>query len=103
MGEAAKTLETSNYKNTVGNLKRLAGRKLNDPVVTEVESKFVTANLIDVEGVVGVKVHIPILSLSSAPTYVLLGIHWQRIYGLGQLSRPNCTVFRQSARRDVSR
>lgn len=56
IGESAKTLETSNYKNTVGSLKRLLGRKLSDPEVTEVEKKFINATLVDVDGFVGVKV-----------------------------------------------
>lgn len=56
IGEAAKTLETSNYKNTIGSLKRLVGRKLSDPDIAEIESKFITANLIDIDGFVGIKV-----------------------------------------------
>jgi heat shock 70kDa protein 4 len=31
IGEAAKTAETSNFKNTIGSLKRLIGRKFDDP------------------------------------------------------------------------
>ncbi|KAH7106352.1 heat shock protein 70 [Auriculariales sp. MPI-PUGE-AT-0066] len=57
IGEAAKTMEVSNYKNTVGSLKRLIGRKLSDPEVANVEKKFVTAPLIEIEDSVGVKVN----------------------------------------------
>ena len=56
IGESAKTQEVSNFKNTIGSLKRLVGRTLNDPEVQEVESKFVNAKLIDVNGSVGVQV-----------------------------------------------
>lgn len=56
VGEPAKTQEISNLKNTVSNLKRLAGRKFNDPEV-EIEKQFIAANLVDTEnGDVGVKV-----------------------------------------------
>ncbi|KAF9000420.1 heat shock protein 70 family [Cyathus striatus] len=57
IGEAAKTQETSNFKNTVGSLKRLVGRTLNDPQVQEVEKKFINAKLVDVNGSVGVEVN----------------------------------------------
>lgn len=57
MGEAAKTLETSNFKNTIGSLKRLIGRSLNEPEITEVEKQFINAQLVDVDGTVGVKVN----------------------------------------------
>lgn len=56
IGEAAKTLESSNFKNTVGSLKRLIGRTLNDPDVTGTESKYINAKLVDVKGTVGVEV-----------------------------------------------
>ena len=56
LGEPAKTAETSNYKNTVGSLKRLIGRTLNDADVQEIESKFINAKLVDVQGSVGVQV-----------------------------------------------
>lgn len=56
LGEAAKSQEISNFKNTVGSLKRLLGRTSKDPEVTEVESKFINASLVDINGKVGVKV-----------------------------------------------
>lgn len=56
IGEAAKTQETSNYKNTVGSLKRLVGRMLNDPEIQEVEKKFINATLVDTAGTIGVEV-----------------------------------------------
>jgi heat shock protein 4 len=55
IGESAKTQETSNFKNTIGGLKRLIGRTLQDPDV-EVEKKFLNATLVDVGGTVGVSV-----------------------------------------------
>ncbi|KAL7419258.1 adenyl-nucleotide exchange factor sse1 [Cryptotrichosporon argae] len=57
IGEAAKTAETSNFKNTVGSLKRLIGRTLADAEVTEFERKFINAELVDVSGQIGVKVN----------------------------------------------
>jgi len=56
IGEPAKTAETSNFKNTVGSLKRLIGRSLSDPEVAEYESKFINAQLVDINGEIGVKV-----------------------------------------------
>jgi heat shock protein 4 len=56
LGEAAKTQETSNFRNTVGALVLLLGRTLNDPDVQEVEKKFQHATLIDVDGTVGAEV-----------------------------------------------
>lgn len=56
IGESAKTQETSNYKNTVGSLKRLVGRTLADPDVQEIEKKFLNAALVDAAGTVGVEV-----------------------------------------------
>ncbi|EDR11689.1 uncharacterized protein LACBIDRAFT_189161 [Laccaria bicolor S238N-H82] len=56
IGEPAKTQETSNFKNTVGSLKRLVGRTLNDPQVQDVEKKFINAKLVDVNGTVGTEV-----------------------------------------------
>ncbi|PLW38260.1 hypothetical protein PCANC_14892 [Puccinia coronata f. sp. avenae] len=57
IGESAKTQETSNFRNTVGSLKRLIGRSANDPDVTDIESKFLNAELVDAQGTVGVKVN----------------------------------------------
>ncbi|ORY34260.1 heat shock protein 70 family [Naematelia encephala] len=57
LGEAAKTAETSNFKNTVGSLKRLIGRTLADPEVAEFEKKYINAELVDVNGSIGVKVN----------------------------------------------
>lgn len=75
IGEPAKTGETSNFKNTIGSLKRLIGRTLNDPEVCkrlilllrnadlicplqiqEIEKKFINAELVDVNGTVGIRV-----------------------------------------------
>ncbi|OJA20978.1 hypothetical protein AZE42_11480 [Rhizopogon vesiculosus] len=55
IGESAKTQETSNFKNTLGSLKRLIGRTLQDPDVA-VEKKFLNATLVDVGGTVGTEV-----------------------------------------------
>ena len=68
IGEAAKTAETSNFKNTVGSLKRLIGRTLNDPEVAEYEKKFINAELVDVNGSIGVKVRLALWSYSGAGT-----------------------------------
>ncbi|KAJ7083730.1 heat shock protein 70 family [Mycena belliarum] len=57
IGESAKTQETSNFKNTIGSLKRLIGRSLSDPEVQEIEKKFINATLVDVQGTVGVEVN----------------------------------------------
>ncbi|KAK4055022.1 adenyl-nucleotide exchange factor sse1 [Microbotryomycetes sp. JL221] len=56
LGEAAKTQETSNFRNTVGSLKRLIGRSFDDPDV-EIEKKFLSAELVKVGNEVGVKVN----------------------------------------------
>ncbi|KAJ3506317.1 hypothetical protein NLJ89_g6934 [Agrocybe chaxingu] len=56
IGEAAKTQETSNFKNTIGSLKRLIGRTLHDPQVQDLEKKFINAKLVDVNGSVGSEV-----------------------------------------------
>ncbi|KAF8457601.1 heat shock protein 70 family [Kalaharituber pfeilii] len=45
LGEAAKTQEISNLKNTVGSLKRLAGREHDDPEL-EIEKKYLTCELV---------------------------------------------------------
>lgn len=55
LGEAAKTQEVSNLKNTVGSLTRLAGRTINDPDV-KIEQEYVSAPLIDISGTVGAEV-----------------------------------------------
>lgn len=56
IGEAAATMQTSNFKNTIGSLKRLLGRTYQDTDVQEFEKKFVNAELVDAKGEVGVKV-----------------------------------------------
>lgn len=56
LGEAAKTQETSNFRNTVGSLKRLIGRSFDDPDV-EIEKQFLSAELVKVGNEVGVKVN----------------------------------------------
>ncbi|KAK0213327.1 heat shock protein 70 family [Desarmillaria ectypa] len=56
IGEAAKTQETSNFRNTIGSLKRLVGRTLNDTDVQDIEKKFINASLVDVHGSVGTEV-----------------------------------------------
>ncbi|KAK0102900.1 adenyl-nucleotide exchange factor sse1 [Cadophora gregata] len=55
LGEPAKTQEISNLKNTVGSLKRLAGRSFSDPDVL-IEQDFVSAPLVDISGQVGAEV-----------------------------------------------
>ncbi|KAI0663667.1 heat shock protein [Cubamyces menziesii] len=57
IGEPAKTLEISNFRNTVGSLKRLIGRTINDPEIQEVEAKFTHVKLVDANGTVGVQVN----------------------------------------------
>ncbi|KAL4964491.1 Hsp70 chaperone Hsp88 [Aspergillus stella-maris] len=56
IGEAAKTQETSNLKNTAGNLKRLIGRSYSDPDIA-IEQEFSVAQLCDVNGQAGVEVN----------------------------------------------
>ncbi|BGP34378.1 adenyl-nucleotide exchange factor sse1 [Rhodotorula toruloides] len=56
IGEAAKTQETSNFRNTVGSLKRLIGRTIDDPDV-EVEKQFMNAEIVKVGNTVGVSVN----------------------------------------------
>ena len=56
LGEAAKTQEISNLKNTVGSLKRLVGRSIKDPDIA-IEQEYVTAPLVDINGQVGVEVN----------------------------------------------
>jgi len=55
LGEAAKTQEISNLKNTVGSLKRLLGRKFDDPDI-QIEQQFISAPLVEVDGQVGAEV-----------------------------------------------
>lgn len=55
LGEAAKTQEISNLKNTVGSLKRLAGRSLTDPDV-QLEQQYISAPLVNINGQVGAEV-----------------------------------------------
>lgn len=47
-------MQTSNFKNTVGSLKRLVGRTFAS--LEEEEKKFINAELVDAKGEVGVKV-----------------------------------------------
>ncbi|KAJ2455303.1 adenyl-nucleotide exchange factor sse1 [Coemansia sp. RSA 2336] len=56
VGEPAKTQEMSNFKNTVGAIKRLIGRSYDEPEVQEFESQFIGSKLCDVNGEVGVEV-----------------------------------------------
>ncbi|CAJ0831889.1 1117_t:CDS:2 [Entrophospora sp. SA101] len=56
LGEAAKTQEISNFKNTVASLKRLAGRTYLDKEIQDIEKQFINADLVDAKGQVGVKV-----------------------------------------------
>ncbi|KAL3481879.1 heat shock protein 70 family [Aspergillus californicus] len=56
LGEAAKTQETSNLKNTIGNLKRLIGRSFSDPDV-QLEQEYTSAHICDVNGQAGVEVN----------------------------------------------
>lgn len=56
LGEAAKTQEISNAKNTVVSIKRIIGRTIDDPEVQEVEKNFIMAELADANGQAGVKV-----------------------------------------------
>lgn len=56
IGEAAKTQETSNLKNTIGSLKRLIGRSFNDPDV-QIEQQFNSSHICDVNGLAGVEVN----------------------------------------------
>lgn len=55
LGEPAKTQEISNLKNTVGSLKRLAGRSINDPDI-QIEKEFVSAKLVEMGTTVGAEV-----------------------------------------------
>ncbi|PVU92604.1 hypothetical protein BB559_003650 [Furculomyces boomerangus] len=55
LGEMAKNLEMSNFKNTVSGLKRIIGRSLEEVLVDE--AKFIGAKLVDVHGEAGVEVN----------------------------------------------
>lgn len=57
IGESAKTAETSNFKNTVGSLKRIIGRSFNDVEFQEHDRKFINAELEEVNGQIAVKVN----------------------------------------------
>lgn len=58
LGESAKTQEISNFKNTVGSLKRLAGRTLKDNELHKIEEQYINAKLVDGEnGEVAAQVH----------------------------------------------
>ncbi|KAI9033507.1 heat shock protein 70 family [Hyaloraphidium curvatum] len=50
LGEAAKTLEISNFKNTIGVIKRLAGRLYSDPDIEKYEAKYLNCQLVEGEG-----------------------------------------------------
>jgi heat shock protein 4 len=56
LGESAATMQTSNFKNTIGSLKRLVGRTLQDKDIQQYETPFINAQLVDVKGEIGVKV-----------------------------------------------
>ncbi|KJR80070.1 heat shock 70kDa protein 4 [Sporothrix schenckii 1099-18] len=55
LGEAAKTQEISNLKNTVSSLKRLVGRSFKEADI-QIEQQYISAPLIDVNGEVGAEV-----------------------------------------------
>lgn len=57
IGEGAATAQTSNFKNTVGSLKRLIGRTFDDEGIQNLEKQFIYAELVDANGEVGVKVN----------------------------------------------
>ncbi|KAG8933844.1 adenyl-nucleotide exchange factor sse1 [Tulasnella sp. 419] len=57
IGEAAKNLEIGNFKNTIGSLKRLIGRKVNDSDIANFEQKYINAKLVDSGGTVGAQVN----------------------------------------------
>ena len=56
VGEAAKTQEISNLRNTVGSLKRLAGRPFDYPEL-EIEKQYITCELVNVDGQAGARVN----------------------------------------------
>ncbi|KAJ1558338.1 adenyl-nucleotide exchange factor sse1 [Nowakowskiella sp. JEL0078] len=49
LGEAAKTQEVSNFKNTVSSLKRLIGRPFSDSDIDAYERKYINSNLVEGE------------------------------------------------------
>lgn len=49
LGEAAKTQEISNFKNTVSSLKRCIGRPFNDSDIQGLEKNFINAKLVESE------------------------------------------------------
>ncbi|KAI8610468.1 Hsp70 protein-domain-containing protein [Chytriomyces sp. MP71] len=49
LGESAKTQEISNFKSTVGGIKRLLGRSFQDPDIHAVEAKYVNCKLVEGE------------------------------------------------------
>lgn len=55
IGEGAKTMEISNFHDTVSSLIRLVGRDFNDPDITR-ESKFVNCALVDQDNQVAAQV-----------------------------------------------
>ncbi|CAG8642022.1 2378_t:CDS:2 [Cetraspora pellucida] len=55
LGEAAKTQEISNFKNTVGSLKRLISYSFQDNELHEVEKQYINAELVDENGQVAAK------------------------------------------------
>ncbi|KAG0333394.1 adenyl-nucleotide exchange factor sse1 [Podila horticola] len=57
LGETAKTQEISNFKNTISSLKRIVGRTFADKEVQEIETQYLTAPLVDVNGQLSVKVN----------------------------------------------
>ncbi|KAG5462586.1 MAG: heat shock protein 70 family, partial [Olpidium bornovanus] len=58
VGESAKTQEISNFRNTVGSLKRLVGRSFKDPEIASTEAAHINADLVEVEGGgIGVRVN----------------------------------------------
>ncbi|KAJ2357943.1 adenyl-nucleotide exchange factor sse1 [Coemansia sp. RSA 2618] len=56
IGETAKNQELSNFKNTMGAIKRLIGRSFDEPEVQDFESQFLGCKLCDVGGEAGVEV-----------------------------------------------
>ena len=71
IGEAAKTQETANFRNTIGSLKRLVGRTLSDPDIQNVESKFINATLVDAAGTVGAQVRLSSLQSKKIPSHLI--------------------------------